>query len=240
MQWKGVGPRLFGQSREVTTMAIFSRIADILKANINDMIDKAEDPEKMVKQLIIEIEQDVDEATQALGQAMGSQKMAQKELADALAKSADWNDKAKLALKAGNEELARKALECKVGVDSQIEPLQKSYDEISANVDKMKNQVQTLKMKLDEARARQQILIARAKMADAATNVATSINTSNIDSAFAKLDKLERKIVEKESIAEAYGDINSAEVDANEQFAEMQHNAAIDSELERLKAELGM
>ena len=69
-------------------MAIFSRIADILKANINDMIDKAEDPEKMVKQLIIEIEQDVDEATQALGQAMGSQKMAQKELADALAKSA--------------------------------------------------------------------------------------------------------------------------------------------------------
>ena len=221
-------------------MAIFSRIADILKANINDMIDKAEDPEKMVKQLIIEIEQDVDEATQALGQAMGSQKMAAKELADAMAKSADWNDKAKLALKAGNEDLARKALECKVSVDKQIEPLQKSYDEISANVDKMKDQVQTLRMKLDEARARQQVLIARAKMADAATDVATSINTSNIDSAFAKLDKLERKIVEKESIAEAYTDINSAEVDANEQFAQMAHDAAIDSELERIKAELGM
>jgi phage shock protein A len=222
------------------TMAIFSRIADILKANINDMIDKAEDPEKMVKQLIIEIEQDVDEATQALGQAMGSQKMAQKELADALAKSADWNDKAKLALKAGNEDLARKALECKVAVDTQIEPLQKSYDEISKSVDKMKDQVQTLKMKLDEARARQQVLIARAKMADAATSVAATINTTNIDSAFAKLDKLERKIVEKESVAEAYADINSAEVDANEQFAEMAHNAAIDGELERLKAELGM
>ncbi|MBP3892806.1 MAG: PspA/IM30 family protein [Atopobiaceae bacterium] len=221
-------------------MAIFSRIADILKANINDMIDKAEDPEKMVKQLIIEIEQDVDEATQALGQAMGSQKMAAKELADAMAKSADWNDKAKLALKAGNEDLARKALECKVSVDKQIEPLQKSYDEISANVDKMKDQVQTLRMKLDEARARQQVLIARAKMADAATDVATSINTSNIDSAFAKLDKLERKIVEKESVAEAYTDINSAEVDANEQFAQMAHDAAIDSELERIKAELGM
>ena len=221
-------------------MAIFKRIADILKANINDMIDKAEDPEKMVKQLIIEIEQDVDEATQALGQAMGSQKMAQKELADAMAKSADWNDKAKLALKAGNEDLARKALECKVAVDAQIEPLQKSYDEITANVDKMKNQVQTLKMKLDEARARQQLLIARAKMADAATNVAATINTTNIDSAFAKLDKLERKIVEKESVAEAYADINSAEVDANEQFAVMAHNAAIDSELERLKAEMGM
>ena len=221
-------------------MAIFQRISDIIKANINDMIDKAEDPEKMVKQLIIEIEQDVDEATQALGQAMGSQKMAQKELAAAMAKSADWNDKAKLALKAGNEELARKALECKVNVDASIEPLQKSYDEITANVDKMKDQVQTLKMKLDEARARQNVLIARAKMADAATDVATSINTSNIDSAFAKLDKLERKIVEKESIAEAYTDINSAEVDAEKTFEEMAHDQAVDDELERLKAEMGI
>lgn len=221
-------------------MAIFSRIADILKANINDMIDKAEDPEKMVKQLIIEIEQDVEEATQALGQAMGSQKMAAKELADAMAKSADWNDKAKLALKAGNEELARKALECKVSVDAQIEPLQKGYDEITAQVDKMKSQVTDLKMKLDEARARQQILIARAKMADAAQGVASTINTANIDSAFAKLDKLERKITEKESVAEAYAEINGTEVDAEKQFAEMAHNAAIDSELERLKAELGM
>ena len=221
-------------------MAFFSRIADILKANINDMIDKAEDPEKMVKQLIIEIEQDVEEATQALGQAMGSQKMAQKELADAMAKSADWQDKAKLALKAGNEELARKAIECKVAVDAQIEGMQRSYDEITAQVNKMKDQVTTLRMKLDEARARQQILIARSKMADAAQGVATSISTSNIDSAFAKLDRLERKVTEKEAVAEAFTDINGAEVDAEQQFAQMAHDAAVDSELERLKAELGI
>jgi len=104
----------------------------------------------------------------------------------------------------------------------------------------MKAQVQELRMKLDEARARQQVLVARAKMADAATDVAATINTTNIDSAFAKLDKLERKVIEKESVAEAYADINSAEVDTNEQFAQMAHNAAIDSELERLKAEMGM
>ena len=90
------------------------------------------------------------------------------------------------------------------------------------------------------ARARQQILIARSKMADAAQGVATTINTTNIDSAFAKLDKLERKIVEKESVAEAYTEVNSAEVDAEKQFAQMAHNAAVDSELERLKAEMGI
>ena len=221
-------------------MAIFSRIADILKANINDMIDKAEDPVKMVKQLIIEMEQQVDEATQALGQAMGSQKVAAKELADAEAKVADWNDKAKLALKNGNEELARKALDVKVGLDAQVVQLRESYDAITEQVNKLRDQVQTLRMKLDEARARQNVLVARSKMAEAAQGVATSIGSTNLDSAFAKLDKLERKIVEKESVAEAYADINSAEVDANEQFAEMAHNAAIDGELERLKAELGM
>ena len=112
-------------------MAIFARIADILKANINDLIDKAEDPEKMVKQLIIEMDQEVDRATQALGQAMGSQKVAASELADARAQSADWNDKARVALKAGNEELARKALDVKVGLDEQVVQLRASYDAIT-------------------------------------------------------------------------------------------------------------
>ena len=127
-------------------MAVLDRISDILKANINDMIDKAEDPEKMVKQLIIDMEDQVDKATQALGQAMGSQKVAAKELADAKAVSADWNDKAKLALKAGNEDLARKALDAKVGVDGQIEQLQKSYDSITEQVNKLKDQVTGLKL----------------------------------------------------------------------------------------------
>ena len=209
-------------------MAIFSRIADILKANINDMIDKAEDPVKMVKQLIIEMEQQVDDATQALGQAMGSQKVA------------DWNDKAKLALKNGNEELARKALDVKVGLDEQVVQLRASYDAITEQVNKLKDQVQTLRVKLDEARARQSVLAARAKMAEASKTAAKSVNSSSLDSAFAKLDQLEAKIVAQESVAEAYTDINVGEVDAETAFADMAHNAAIDSELDRLKAELGL
>ena len=224
-------------------MAFFDRIADILKANINDMIDKAEDPVKMVKQLIIEMEEQVDEATRALGQAMGSQKVAAKELADAKAKVADWNDKAKLALKNGDEALARKALDIKVGLEGQVDQLQASYDGITAQVDKLKDQVQTMKMKLDEARARQNVLIARAKMAEASTNVATSISAATTESAFAKLDTPERKIVEQEATAEAFTELNASNVqtaDVSDQFAELQHKDAVDSELERLKGELGM
>ena len=224
-------------------MTFFERIADILKANINDMIDKAEDPVKMVKQLILEMEDQVDEATRALGQAMGSQKVAAKELADAKAKVADWNDKAKLALKNGDEALARKALDIKVGLEGQVEQLQASYDGITAQVDKLKDQVQTLKMKLDEARARQNVLIARAKMAEAATNVATSISAATTESAFAKLDKLEKKIVQQEATAEAFTELHGNTVEqasVADEFEQLQHKDAVDSELERLKTELGM
>ena len=221
-------------------MAIFSRIADILKANINDMIDKAEDPEKMVKQLIIEMEEQVDDATRALGQAMGSQKVAAKELADAMAESADWNDKAKLALRAGNEDLAKKALDAKVGIDQQVAGLQESYDQMTAQVNKLKEQVQGLKIKLEEARSRQNVLIARSKVADAMTAAATSVSSTSVDSAFAKLDAMERKIAEKEGTAEAFTELNSIDIDTDESFKKLEHEAAVNDEMARLKAEMGM
>ena len=221
-------------------MAIFSRIADILKANINDMIDKAEDPEKMVKQLIIEMEEQVDEATRALGQAMGSQKVAAKELADAMAESADWNDKAKLALKAGNEVLAKKALDAKVGIDQQVAGLQESYDQMSAQVDKLKEQVQGLKIKLEEARSRQNVLIARSRVADAMTSAATAVSSTSVDSAFAKLDAMERKIAEKEGTAEAFTELNQIDIETDDSFKKLEHESAVNDEMARLKAELGM
>jgi phage shock protein A len=171
---------------------------------------------------------------------MGSQKIAAKELAAAKAEAADWNDKAKVALRADREELAKKALDAKVGIESQIEHLEESYNSITAQVDKLKDQVQTLKMKLDEARARQNVLIARSKMADAAAGVATAISSTSTDSAFAKLDKMERKITEKEATAEAYTELNGADVDVNAEFDQLKHEAAVNEQLEALKSELGM
>jgi phage shock protein A len=221
-------------------MAIFSRISDILKANINDMLDKAEDPEKMVKQIIIEMEEQVDSATQALGQAMGSQKVAEKQLSAAKQQSASWEERAKTALKSGDEDLARRALNNKVTTDEQIASLQKSYDEMSAQVDKLKDQVRVLKEKLEEARSRQSVLIARSKMADATKAVATSVGSTNTASAFSKLDKLEAKVDQKEATAQAYTELNEADAATTNEFKELDHSSAVDSELERLKNELGM
>ena len=91
-------------------MGIFQRLSDILKSNVNDLIDRAEDPEKMVKQIIIDMQKELNNSTQALGKAVASERIAKKQYDQAAAKSADWESKAKAAIAAGDEEIAKKAL----------------------------------------------------------------------------------------------------------------------------------
>lgn len=216
---------------------IFERIGDIIKANINDMIDRAEDPEKMVKQIIIDMEAQVEEATRALGQAMASEKQAKKQLDVAQASSADWEQKAKVALQAGNQDLARRALESKVGVDKSLVGLQESYDIISTQVATLRDQISALRAKLDEARSRQNVLIARSKMAEAQQKAATSISSVDSSSAFSKLDKMEKRVEEKEALAGAFTEM--AGVTAADEYQKLETSAAVEAEMARLMAELG-
>lgn len=219
-------------------MAIFQRISDLFKSNVNDLIYRAENPEKMVKQIIIDMEEQVRDATQALGQAMGSEKQALKQLNAAKQSSADWEAKAKMALQAGNQELAKKALANKVAVDNNIVTFEQSYNTISTQVAELKDRVATLRSKLEEARTRQNMLIARAKMADAQKNVATSLSGTDTTSAFSKLEKMERKVESKESEAEAFAEMSGDTTFAKDEFKELETNNAVDEELARLMAEM--
>lgn len=219
-------------------MAIFQRISDLFRSNVNDLIDRAEDPEKMVKQIIIDMEEQVRDATQALGQAMGSEKQALKQLNAAKQSSADWEAKAKMALQSGNQELAKKALANKVAVDNNIATFEQSYNTISTQVAELKDRVATLRSKLEEARTRQNMLIARAKMADAQKNVATSLSGTDTTSAFSKLEKMERKVEGKESEAEAFAEMSGDTTFAKDEFKELETNNAVDEELARLMAEM--
>lgn len=219
-------------------MSIFNRISDILKANINDLLDRAEDPEKMVKQIIADMEEQVRDATEALGQAMASEKQAYAQLEKARQNSREWEDKAKLAINAGNEELARKALTSKVEVDKNIQAFQVSYDQIAAQTSELHSRVEVLRQKLEEARQRQNMLIARAKMADATENVATAMTQTDPNSALAKLEKMERKVEDKEARAEAFAEMSGETVFAKDEFAELETNQAVDAELQRLMKEM--
>lgn len=219
-------------------MSIFNRISDILKANINDLLDKAEDPEKMVKQIIADMEEQVRDATEALGQAMASEKQAYAQLEKAKANSREWEDKAKVALKAGNEELAKKALASKVEVDKNIQSFQASYDQIAAQTSELRSRVEILRQKLEEAKQRQNMLIARAKMADATESVATAVTNTDPNSALSKLEKMERKVEGKEARAEAFASMAGETVFAKDEFAELEKDQAVDAELQRLMKEM--
>ncbi|MCI8967849.1 MAG: PspA/IM30 family protein [Lachnospiraceae bacterium] len=219
-------------------MSIFHRISDILKANINDLLDRAEDPEKMVKQIIADMEEQVRDATEALGQAMASEKQAYAQLEKARSNSREWENKAKTALQAGNQELAKKALTSKVEIDKNVQSLQASYDQIAAQTSELHARVEVLRQKLEEARQRQNMLIARAKMAEATESVATAVTNTDPNSALAKLERMEQKVESREARAEAFAAMSGETVFAKDEFAELETNQAVDAELQRLMKEL--
>lgn len=220
-------------------MGIFQRLSDLLKSNINDLIDKAEDPEKMVKQIILDMQKELNKSTQALGKAVASERMAEKQYQNSQQISADWESKAKAALAAGNTELAKKALAKKVKADEDTASYKEMYETISKQTADIKEQVETLKSKLDEAKSRQAMLIARSQMADTQKNLAKSVGGFDASSSTEKFNRMEEKIIRKEAEADAFADISvSLNGVDKDNFDELQTNAKVDDELRRLMAEM--
>lgn len=222
-------------------MGIFQRLSDILKSNVNDLIDRAEDPEKMVKQIIIDMQKELNNSTQALGKAVASERIAKKQYDQAAAKSADWESKAKAAIVAGDEELAKKALANKVKADKDTAQYKEMYDTISQQTETIRTQVEVLKSKLEEAKSRQAMLIARSQMADTQKALANATGGFDSSSASEKFSRMEEKIERKEAEAQAFADIAS-DTGSNdaEEFEKLENDSKVNSELERLKAEMGL
>ena len=221
-------------------MGIFSRISDIFKSNVNDLIDRAEDPEKMVKQIIMDMEKELQKSVQALGKAVASERMAEKQLNDALRKSTDWEAKAKAALASGNVDLAKRALAQKVKADEEAATYKEMHDTIANQTEAIRTQVETLKAKMSEAKSRQAMLIARSQMADTQKSLAQTIGGIDTTSSFEKFNKMEEKVLRKEAEAEAFSEMAGAAVQKDyETFEQIQTDAKVDTELQRLMAELG-
>lgn len=222
-------------------MGIFNRIGDIIKSNINDLIDRAEDPEKMVKQIIIDMQKELKKATEALGKAKASERLAKKQYDNAVAVSAEWESKAKAALQAGNTDLAKQALAKKVKADEDVANYKEMYDTIAAQTAAIQNQVEAVKAKLEEAKSRQAMLIARSQMAQTKKNLSQSLGGIGTSDASEKFSRMEEKIIRKEAEADAFADIagmnNNDDSDA---FEKLQSDSKVDAELERLMAEMNI
>ena len=225
-------------------MGVFKRLSDLLKANVNDIIDRAEDPEKMVKQIIIDMQTELTKATQNYGKAKASERLAEKKYLEAQKISSDWEAKAKMALSKGDQDLAKQALARKVRADEDLANYKEMYDSISAQTDAIGDQVEVLKSKLEEAKSRQAMLIARSQMADTKKNLAKASGSFDGNSSFEKFQRMEEKIERKEAEADAFteiagGTLNGGSGDElTDSFDQLESDAKVDAELQRLMAEM--
>jgi phage shock protein A len=220
-------------------MGIFSRIADIFKANVNDALDKAEDPEKMIKQMVVEMEESINKTTLAVAQAIANEKSLERKIEKAMTQSKDWEQKAMQALQAGREDLAKAALEKKSMADRNATDLQNTYMQAKATADKLREQLNSLKSKLEEAKSRQSTLIARSQAAKAQKEISKA--TSGVGSdAFSNFDKFEGKIEKLEAEAEAYGELGDGSTALEDEFKSLQTSSAADSDLLALKQKMGL
>jgi phage shock protein A len=220
-------------------MGVFQRLSDLLKANVNDLIDRAENPEKMVKQIIVDMQKELNTSTQAYGKAKASERLAERQYQNALKISQDWENKAKAALSQGDQELAKKALAKKVKADEDVANYKQMYDTISNQTEAIGNQVEILKSKLEEAKSRQAMLIARSQMADTQKELAKNVGGFDASSSLEKFDRMEEKIVRKEAEAAAYTEIaGDNDADLKDDFEKIETDAKVDAELQRLMAEM--
>ena len=221
-------------------MGVFKRLSDLLKANVNDLIDRAENPEKRAKQLIVEMQKELSKSTQAYGKAKASERLAETQYNKAVKVSEDWENKAKSALAKGDQELAKKALAKKVKADEDVASYKQMYETISNQTDVIGDQVEVLKTKLEEAKSRQAMLIARSQMADTQKELSKNVGGFDASSSLEKFNRMEEKIVRKEAEAEAFAEI-AGEGDDDEltdDFEKLETDAKVDAELQRLMAQM--
>ncbi len=219
-------------------MGIFSRMTDIFKANINDLLDKAEDPEKMIKQMVIEMEEAVNKATTAVGSAIANQKRLEKQYNENKKLAEDWQNKAVQAVNAGRDDLAAQALAKKTSYMNAATSLEPNVTEATKTAEAMKQQLSQLKAKLDEARVRQNTLIARHQAAKAKKQIAQAMSGVG-GGAFGNFDKFEKKIEDAEAEADAHVELSGQSTTLEDEFKQLNTTATVDDELAALKAQLG-
>ncbi len=220
-------------------MGIFSRITDIFKANVNDVLDKAEDPEKMLKQMVIEMEESVNKTTLSVASAIANEKSLERKLQKARNEMADWEQKAIQALNVGREDLARSALEKKAIFQRNVKDLEPIYLQAKESSQKMRVQLDALKAKLDEARTRQSTLIARSQAAKTQKQLAQAFSGVGSD-AFSKFEKYEGKVEKLEAEAEAFEQLTGADTKLEDEFKQLSKGSGVEDELQKLKAKMGL
>ncbi|EIZ77126.1 phage shock protein A, PspA [Novosphingobium sp. Rr 2-17] len=238
------GPRPFRPTTthaftRTTAMGIFSRTRDIVAANFNDLLDKAEDPAKMIRLIILEMEETLVEVRTSSARTIADQKELRRHVAKLDKLQADWGDKAQLALSKGREDLARAALVEKKKAADMGEQIKAEVLVLDDALRAYEADIEKLQTRLREARSRQSSIAARLQSAENRVKLRTLLASERVDEAMARFDQLERRVDYAEGRAEAMSLSDSRQPSLSEEIAALADGDSIDAELAEMKRTMG-
>lgn len=218
-------------------MGIFSRLGDIIAANMNDILEKAEDPAKMIRLIIMEMEETLVEVRASAARTIADQKEARRTLVRLDAAQASWAEKAALALSKGREDLAKAALLEKQKLAQMAQQIEHDMHLMDEALVKHEEDIQKLEAKLREARARQASIVNRLETLENRARMRRMMSSPRIDEAFHRFEMMERRVDLAEGRVESY-DLGRTRT-LEDEIAELKANDEVEAELAALKAKIG-
>ncbi|NRB71770.1 MAG: phage shock protein PspA [Xanthomonadales bacterium] len=218
-------------------MSIFSRLSDIINANLNALVEKAEDPEKIIRLMVQEMEDTLVEIRSAAAKCIADQKELRRRLEFLEKDEAEWTQRAELAIRREREDLARAALAEKQNISDEIKAVHGDLDLLGEQLENFNNDIGKLQAKLSDAKNRQRSIVLRHKTATTQLAARKHIHDDSIDDMLFRFENAERKIDRIESEGEAMG--MGRRRNLADEIAGLEDNDRVEAELESLKSQLG-
>jgi len=217
-------------------MGLIDRILRVIRANINNLLGKAEDPEKILEQTVLEMQNNLVLLRQSVAQAIATQKRTDRQANQAQSNAEEWYRRAQLALQQGNDSLAREALTKRKFYQETATALVTQMEPHKIVVDRLKTDMQTLSNKISEAKTKKDMFIARARSAQASANINEMLGGINPRSSLNAFERMEEKVMEIEAQSAAIAELGTD--DLQQKFASLEAGGEIDSELAAMKQQM--
>ncbi len=218
-------------------MGLFDRIGRLIRANLGSLVNQAEDPEKILEQTVMDMQNDLIQLRQAVAQAIATQKRTERQASQAQTNANEWYQRAQLALQKNDEVLAREALTRRKSFQDTADALKAQIEQQTSIVAKLKQNMVMLEGKLSEARTKKDMYIARARSAKASQQLNEMLDRVSPTGAMAAFERMEEKVLQLEARAEATAELNEGD-EIDKRFEALESGSNVDAELAAMKAHL--
>lgn len=218
-------------------MGMLDRVSTLIRANLNDLISRAEDPEKVIRQLLLDMNNQLIQVKTQVAASIADERRLQKRYEDNQKKADEWQRKAEVAVDSDKDDLAKEALARRRSFQEVADGFKQQWTEQAQQVEQLKVALSQLELKISEANTKKDLLIARSRRAKAETNIRKTLAGVDASGALSEFGRMEEKVEEEEARAKAYAELDQDTLD--EQFRALEAHDALDKELAELKSRRG-